>query len=95
MVVVEVFDNPTLAHLARIRLEGGGIEAHVFDENILTVDPLLGPAVGGVKLSVSASDAQAATALLAVEPENAREDSCCPRCGAKTIREDRSGQITE
>jgi len=68
MRTLATFARADQAHLLRMRLEGGGIAAHVRDENIVTLDWLASLAVGGVKVDVADEDYEAALALLAEEP---------------------------
>ena len=62
--VVGVFWDELLAHAARAKLESEGIEAWLVDDAILRMNPLLGPAIGGVKLQVNTDDEQAARRIL-------------------------------
>ncbi len=56
------FSHADQAHLLRMRLEGGGVAAHVRDENIVTYASF---AVGGAKVDVAEEDYEAALAILA------------------------------
>ncbi len=82
-VDVGFFSDAMAAHLARARLEAEGIEAHVYDQHMVTNEPLLSGALGGVKVAVAASDAEAARRLLA--DKHAVEASTCPRCDSTQI----------
>lgn len=81
--VVGVFDDATRAHVARLALEGAGIEAHVLDEQIVTANPLWGPAVGGVRLVVAATDAEAAHEVLGTKVD--APTTTCPSCGSTHV----------
>jgi hypothetical protein len=63
-VEVRAFDNYITAHIVLGRLQDAGINCHLKDEYILTIDPLLGPALGGIKLMVAAPQAERALGLL-------------------------------
>lgn len=52
LVVLARIDSPTQAHLMRNLLEQAGIPVFMFDSNILQMDMLLTPAIGGVRLRV-------------------------------------------
>jgi phage FluMu protein Com len=55
------------------------------DENIVTIDPLLSPAVGGIKLMVEESDYDAAKGLI-IEAENAYlKEIPCPNCKSHSL----------
>lgn len=63
-VIVASYTRPVEAHLARGRLEAEGIQAFVLDEQAITVNPFLAPALGGVKVAVAAADASRAREIL-------------------------------
>jgi cell division septation protein DedD len=65
MRTVAAFNHADQAHFLRSRLEGSGIEAHVRDEHMVSLDWLAALAVGGVKVDVADEDYEAAVALLA------------------------------
>jgi hypothetical protein len=67
-VEVRAFDNYIYAHIVLARLQDAGINCHLKDEFTITIDPLLSPALGGIKLMVAAAQADSALELLA-EPE--------------------------
>jgi hypothetical protein len=62
---IATFSKPEDAHLLRMRLNAGGIEAFVQDENMVQMDWLLSNAVGGVRVQVADEDADAARDYLA------------------------------
>jgi hypothetical protein len=62
LVTVRTFLNPTEAELAKGLLEAAGIESFLFDDNMGRMYWM--NAVGGVKLRVDASNAEAASRLL-------------------------------
>ena len=47
------YDNFMVANMAFGLLEENDINCHLKDENIVTIDPFLSPAVGGIKLMVA------------------------------------------
>jgi hypothetical protein len=63
-LVVATFALPTQAEMARELLERNGIDARLRDEGFIGVHPWLSNAVGGVKLVVSADDAEIAKEIL-------------------------------
>jgi hypothetical protein len=64
LVTIATFDLPTKARIAQNVLEKAGIKAVVTDEAIVTMDWLLGNAVGWVKVQVLDEDAERAVAAL-------------------------------
>ena len=52
-VQIRAFDNYLSAHIVLARLQDSGINCHLQDEHTITIDPLLGPALGGIKLMVA------------------------------------------
>ena len=63
-VALRSFDNYVLAHIVLNMLRDSGINCHLKDENIITLDPFLSPALGGMKLMVDTSQVEEATELL-------------------------------
>jgi phage FluMu protein Com len=74
------FDNYMLANMTLGMLQENEISCHLKDENIVTVDPLLNPAVGGIKLLVVESDFEKAKDLIKEAEENYVKDIACPNC---------------
>jgi len=63
-VELRSFDNYIYAHITLSMLQDAGINCHLKDEYIITLDPFLSPAMGGMKLMVYPSQAQRAMELL-------------------------------
>jgi hypothetical protein len=83
--VVGTYSDVMAAHVARARLDAEGIRTFLLDEHLLTVNPLLAGAIGGVKLVVAAADADTAREVLA-RPAAASDAPACPACGSQRIR---------
>ena len=75
MVVVATFSKPEEAHLLRMRLEAGGIQAFIRDENTIQVDWLYSNAMGGVRVEVAEEDVAATRELLAADNGISAQDS--------------------
>ncbi len=58
------FDNYINANIQLAMLQDKGINCHLMDEHIITINPFLSPALGGMKLMVYESQAQRAIELL-------------------------------
>jgi hypothetical protein len=63
-VQLRAFDNYISAHISMTMLQDAGINCHLEDEHIITLDPFLSPALGGMKLMVYPTQAERAEALL-------------------------------
>lgn len=63
-VTIATYDKSIDAHIALGRLSAEGIEARLFDEQMVQMDWLYSIALGGIKLRVARSDAQAARRVL-------------------------------
>lgn len=69
------FDNYIHANIQLGMLQDKGINCHLADEYIVTLDPLLSPAIGGMKLMVHETQADRAMRLL---EETEKPDECRP-----------------
>ena len=59
------YDNYIYANIVLCMLQDSGINCHLKDEYTITIDPLLSPALGGIKLMVARSQVDRALELLA------------------------------
>ena len=89
-VIVDIFNQPLEAHLAKMRLDSAGIHSEIIDENIVGIQPLYSIAVGGVKLVVSKSDENEARNILEKNREEQKEyvaviQNQCPVCQSENI----------
>ncbi len=82
-VTVKTFDTSVNAHLFRIELENEGIESFIYDEETITMDPLLSNAIGGIKVKINAKDIERTKKFLAKREEE--NNPPCPNCGSKRI----------
>ena len=71
MTTIATLNKPEEAHLLRLRLESGGIEAFLVDENVTQMEWAL--FTGGVRVQVADEDVDAVRAFLA--SENAANES--------------------
>ena len=93
MTIVAAFVKIEDAYLARSRLEGSGISAHIRDEGVVGLDWFLSNAIGGVKVEVGDEDAQRAREILN-EKEAAHGILYCPHCGSGAVRIREMGVVT-
>jgi hypothetical protein len=74
-VTVATYDKVTDAHIALGRLSAEGIEAQLFDQNMVQMDWLYSIALGGVKLRVARGDEKAARQVLETDYSKTLEDA--------------------
>ncbi|MBL0180861.1 MAG: DUF2007 domain-containing protein [Chitinophagaceae bacterium] len=79
------FDNFMLANMTLGMLQENEINCHLKDEHIVTIDPLLNPAVGGIKLFVEESEFEKAQALIRKAEEDYVKEIACPNCKAYAL----------
>jgi DNA-directed RNA polymerase subunit RPC12/RpoP len=84
-VQIRSFDNYIEANLVLGMLQEQGINCHLKDENTVTIDPLLSPAIGGMKLMVYATQADRAIQLLAEAEKAYLKTIACTTCGQKKL----------
>jgi hypothetical protein len=63
-IQLRAYDNYIYAHIRLGMLQEAGINCYLKDEFTVTVDPLLSPALGGMKIMVESSQAERAEELL-------------------------------
>jgi len=85
LIKLIAFDNAIDANLLKLSLENEGIETFIFDENTVTIDPLISIAVGGIKVMVKESDVELAREVVkALDSEKYvlenDEVVACPNC---------------
>lgn len=74
MKVVARFSFPHEAHLAKTNLEAAGIESTLADEHTVNMQWLYSDAIGGVRLLVEDSDAEAALTILQADFSECLDD---------------------
>jgi regulatory protein YycI of two-component signal transduction system YycFG len=79
------YDNYMLANMTMGMLTENNIKCQMKDENIVTIDPLLNPAVGGIKLLVEEGDFDQAVALMKEAEADYLKDIPCPNCKTHSL----------
>jgi hypothetical protein len=74
-IEIRSYDNYIYAHIVLAKLRDAGINCHLKDEYTITIDPLLSPALGGIKLMVAESQAGRALELLEETAGEGGEDA--------------------
>jgi predicted nucleic-acid-binding Zn-ribbon protein len=84
-VVLKSFDNYFSASIILTRLQDAGIHCYLKDEYTGTINPILGNAIGGIKLAVDINDESAARVLLQHFHNEYMASAACPKCGRHEI----------
>ncbi|HSN60077.1 MAG TPA: DUF2007 domain-containing protein [Ferruginibacter sp.] len=79
------YDNFMLANMTLGLLQENEINCHLKDEHIVTIDPLLNPAVGGIKLMVDEADFDKAQELIKEAEDAYIRDIPCPNCKSNSL----------
>jgi len=78
LVTIASFINTTDAYLCRMALEAEGIDSFIIDEHTASISPFHSAIIGGVRVMVRGSDAEAAAEILrraeTLEPESEEKD---------------------
>ena len=85
-VPLRTFDNYIEANIVMNMLIASGINAHLKDEFTITIDPLLSPALGGMKLMVHYTQIERAWELLEDADQQYLKSVPCPVCKAHALR---------
>lgn len=91
LITIHTCDNSFEAHNLKNRLEAENIQAFIFDENLISLQPLYSQAIGGIKLKVDIQDVPSAEAILhAIDTDQYQIDRewstlMCPNCGCNQI----------
>lgn len=79
-VVLKTFDNYFSANILLTRMQDAGMPCYLFDENTVTVNPVLGAAIGGIKLVVQKEHESAAREILQEFENEYIKAAVCPQC---------------
>ena len=85
-VPLRTFDNYVEANIVMNMLVASDINAHLKDEYSVTIDPLLSPALGGIKLMVHYTQVERAWGLLEDAEAKYLETIPCPVCKAHSLK---------
>jgi rubrerythrin len=90
LITIATFPYVAEAEACRMHLDDAGIPAFVADAEVVTMDWLLGNAIGYVKLQVPQSRAEEAAAIMARRPRQHQQDvdgpseaTACLACGTQ------------
>lgn len=85
-VQIRTFDNYIEANIVLNMLRHSSINCHLKDENIITIDPLLSPALGGMKLMVHHTHLPRAWDLMDEAEKAYLKDIPCPVCKSHALK---------
>jgi hypothetical protein len=68
-------------------LKEGGIDCYIRDEHTITIDPLLSPALGGMKLMVHENDLKEALSILDHSDQLYLQSVACPVCQQYSLQQ--------
>jgi hypothetical protein len=84
-VPVASYTNYIDANIILGRLQEDGINCWLKDDNIVTLDPILTNAVGGIKLMVPATDAMKVLQILRNINKEIKAKFSCPKCNSHNL----------
>ena len=84
--VIRGYDNYIFANMQLGLLQEQGINCHLKDELTITIDPLLSPALGGMKLMVANPQVERAEEILRNAENEWVKTLPCPACGEKQLQ---------
>lgn len=79
------YDNYLVANMQLSILKEGGITCYIKDEYTITIDPLLSPAIGGMKLMVDELQMDSAKKILEESDKTFLQTIPCPNCGRHAL----------
>ena len=85
-VQLRSFDNYIEANIVLNMLRHHNVTCHLKDENIITIDPFLSPALGGMKLMVHHVHVERAWDLMEQAEEEYLKSIACPVCHAHALK---------
>ena len=83
LVILQTFDNYFTANIQLTRLRAAGIECYLKDEYVVTIDPFLSNAIGGIKLMVRKSEEYKIKRLLREMNLSSDTQLHCPNCSSR------------
>lgn len=90
LITIKTFDIAIDAHILKVRLEADEIACYLFDEHIVSMNPLYSNAIGGIKLKIHESDYPKAKLILDELKQLELHDEAgkrinCPKCNSLEI----------
>ena len=90
LITVKTFDNSIETHLLKCKLESEGVKCYIFDENMVSLNPLYNITVGGIKLKINEIDLNKASEIIKLISETKITDEKneiikCPKCSSEEL----------
>ncbi|HEX2606302.1 MAG TPA: DUF2007 domain-containing protein [Flavisolibacter sp.] len=85
-VELRSFDNYIEANIVMNMLQHHHVNCHLKDEHVITIDPLLSPALGGIKLMVHHSHVEKAWDMMERAEQEYLQSIPCPVCKAHALK---------
>lgn len=90
LVTLKTFDNSIQAHLMKSKLESEGVICYIFDENMISYNPIYNIALGGIKLKINEQDLNKASDIINVINKFKLTDENdeiikCPKCNSEEL----------
>ena len=85
-VELRSFDNYIEANIVLNMLRHNNINCHLKDEHIVTINPLLSNAIGGMKLMIHHAHMERAWDLMEKAEQEYLKNIACPVCHAHTLK---------
>jgi hypothetical protein len=85
-VELRSFDNYLEANIVLSMLQDSDVNCHLKDEHIITIDPLLSPALGGMKLMVHHAHLERAWDLIETAEKRYLRSVPCPICREHSLQ---------
>lgn len=85
-VQLRSFDNYIEANIVLTMLQAAHVVCYLKDEHTVTIDPLLSPAIGGMKLMVHHTHAERAWSLMDEAEAQYLKSFACPVCHAHALQ---------
>ncbi|WP_353138825.1 DUF2007 domain-containing protein [Pseudopedobacter sp.] len=90
LITVKVFDNAIEAHILKSRLESEGIVCFIFDDNMVSLNPLYNVTLGGIKLKVREVDVEHVNTIIdQIDSLKSVDDNDqiikCPNCDSTDL----------
>ncbi|WP_338378641.1 DUF2007 domain-containing protein [uncultured Flavobacterium sp.] len=93
LITIKTFDNYFEANLLKSKLESENIVCYLFDETLVTLNPLYNLTIDGIKLKINDFDKEKVIEIInEIESKNFTNDTddviSCPNCNSKDLYSD-------
>lgn len=90
LITLKTFDNFVDAHLLKSKLKSEDIDSFLYDENIVSLDPVMNITFGGIKLKINESDFEKANEIISFIENRPFIDEnqkilVCPNCNSQKL----------